>query len=74
MSLTLLAFISDFHKKRFYPHLSSAELSAHEKLFQCDVKEKHFQHILNMLKEIGNEFPLMNGDMVRMLSLEGIDL
>lgn len=64
------------HKKRFYPHVPTKEAkwSIQELFFLRNVKEKHFGHILEMLKGICQDFPDTKIDIVSSLTNEGINL
>jgi hypothetical protein len=64
------------HRKRDYPNLflKDDEESIQELLFRAEIDESHTIQIIDMLVEIGREFPDIRHSVIESLAQEKIDV
>lgn len=76
ISFALYLNISVIHRQRDYPNLflKDNKDSIQEILFQAEIDESHTAQIIDMLVEIGQEFPDLRHSIIESLSQERIDI
>lgn len=74
--LVLTTQLSSLHRKRDFPNgsIRENEESLQEILFHAEINENHSSQIIDMLVEIGREFPDIRHSIMQSLSQERIEV
>lgn len=71
-----ISTLSELHRQRDYPRISlkANQESIQELLFRAEIEESHSTQVIDMLVEIGREFPDMCHSIMECLSQERIEV